>query len=102
MSAYIIIPTICITNYPFYLFYFVKAISCIPLSRNTLLSADSGHPEHVTSDIPVGQFLRLRRICSDEGEFQQEKKDYITGLVTEANRANTLRRAINIAEEGFY
>lgn len=46
-----------------------------PLLGNTLLHVDSGHPRHVSCRIPVGQFLRLCRICSEERDFQQEKKE---------------------------
>ncbi|KAG5281304.1 hypothetical protein AALO_G00069700 [Alosa alosa] len=37
-----------------------------PLSRNTLLRADSHHPKQLIKNIPIGQFLQLRRNCSSE------------------------------------
>ncbi|KAL2083083.1 hypothetical protein ACEWY4_020856 [Coilia grayii] len=42
-----------------------------PLSRNTLLRADSHHPKQLIKNIPIGQFLRLRRNCSSDAEFEQ-------------------------------
>lgn len=46
-----------------------------PLSRNTLLRAESNHPKHLVKNIPVGQFLRLRRNCSTDSEFQSKAVD---------------------------
>uniref|UniRef100_A0A803JYE2 Helix-turn-helix domain-containing protein n=1 Tax=Xenopus tropicalis TaxID=8364 RepID=A0A803JYE2_XENTR len=43
-----------------------------PITRNTLLHAKSGHPRSCIRGIPVGQFLRLRRICSTWDTFQQQ------------------------------
>ncbi len=40
-----------------------------PLSRNTLLRADSHHPKQLINNIPIGQFLRLKRKCSTDDEF---------------------------------
>lgn len=41
-----------------------------PLSRNTLLKADSNHQKQLIQNIPIGQFLRLRRNCSNIMDFQ--------------------------------
>ena len=43
-----------------------------PLSRNTLLRAESNHPRRLIQNIPVGQFLRLRRNCKTEAEFENK------------------------------
>lgn len=37
--------------------------------RNTILHASSFHPDHTIQNIPYGQFVRLRRICSDENDY---------------------------------
>lgn len=42
-----------------------------PLSRNTILRADSHHPKQLIKNIPIGQFLRLRRNCSNDAEFER-------------------------------
>lgn len=44
-----------------------------PLSRNTLLHADSNRPVQLQRNIPMGQFLRLRRNCSSPEEFKSKK-----------------------------
>ena len=38
--------------------------------RNTILRADSFHPSHLISNIPMGQFQRLRRICDSDNDFE--------------------------------
>ena len=35
------------------------------------LRRDSCHPAHVKKNLPYSQFLRLRRLCSDEAQFQK-------------------------------
>ncbi|MEE6525000.1 hypothetical protein FKM82_024764 [Ascaphus truei] len=41
-------------------------------SRNTFLKADSNHPRSLIRGIPNGQFLCLRRLCSNEDSFHQQ------------------------------
>jgi len=38
-------------------------------SHSYLLSRSSSHPSHVKNSIPFSQFLRLRRLCSDDSDF---------------------------------
>nr|XP_033806226.1 uncharacterized protein LOC117363075 [Geotrypetes seraphini] len=40
-----------------------------PTDRNNLLQYDSFHPKHLRNNIPTGQFLRLRRLCSTVEEY---------------------------------
>ncbi|CAJ0944899.1 unnamed protein product [Ranitomeya imitator] len=44
-------------------------------STNSLLHASSAHPRHVVQSVPTGQFLRLRRICSDTKDFERQADD---------------------------
>eukprot|EP00079_Xenopus_tropicalis_P032370 XP_017946141.1 PREDICTED: uncharacterized protein LOC108645441 [Xenopus tropicalis] len=44
-------------------------------SANTLLEATSCHPRHSILNIPYSQFLRIRRICSEETEFMSQSTD---------------------------
>lgn len=69
-----------------------------PFSGNNLLRADSGYPSHLTCGILVGQFLRLRRVCSEEGDFQQEKKDMCERFIARGYKPSTLNRAQGIVE----
>ncbi|KAM4044171.1 uncharacterized protein ACNLHF_008225 isoform 1-T2 [Anomaloglossus baeobatrachus] len=42
---------------------------------NSLLSAKSSHPPQVINSIPTGQFLRARRVCSDNVLFEGQAAD---------------------------
>lgn len=44
-------------------------------AANTLLLATSHHPRSLIHGIPVGQFLRTRRNCSEDNEFLQESRE---------------------------
>lgn len=43
--------------------------------RNTILHASSFHPDHITNNIPYGQFIRLKRICSNQDDFEVKAND---------------------------
>ncbi|CAJ0941415.1 unnamed protein product [Ranitomeya imitator] len=45
-----------------------------PTATNTLLHATSLHPRATIKGIPTGQFLRLKRICSDNYSFEEQAK----------------------------
>ena len=34
----------------------------------------SSHPSHVKNSIPFSQFLRLRRLCSDDSDFSEKSE----------------------------
>ena len=34
----------------------------------------SSHPSHVKNSIPFSQFLRLRRLCSDDSDFSKKSE----------------------------
>ena len=64
-----------------------------PTDRKNYLPFDSAHPYSCTKGLPYGQFLRIRRICSDESDFthhcvkkaaQMRQKGYLLALLTEA------------------
>lgn len=38
-----------------------------------MLRADSHHPPRLKKEIPVGQFLRIKRNCTKTSEFRKEK-----------------------------
>ena len=42
-----------------------------PTDRQAYLHRDSAHPYHLKKSIPYGQTLRLRRLCSDDTEFNK-------------------------------
>ncbi|CAJ0923661.1 unnamed protein product [Ranitomeya imitator] len=44
-------------------------------SVNSLLHSSSQHPYHLIKNIPTGQFLRARRICSSNELFEKQAQD---------------------------
>ncbi|CAJ0967759.1 unnamed protein product [Ranitomeya imitator] len=42
------------------------------MATNALLHFTSSHPPKLKSSIPIGQFLRARRICSDDNSFRNQ------------------------------
>ncbi|XP_073412148.1 ficolin-1-B-like isoform X2 [Dendrobates tinctorius] len=46
----------------------------IPTATNSFLEATSSHPRATIKGILVGQFLRLKRICSEENDFLAQSK----------------------------
>ncbi|XP_069606611.1 uncharacterized protein [Ranitomeya imitator] len=45
-----------------------------PTATNSLLHASSLHPRSTTNSIPIGQFLRIKRICSEEAQFEAQSR----------------------------
>ena len=52
-----------------------------PTDSHLYLDNSSCHPEHEIKNIPKGQFLRLRRICSDITDFIRECNRYIAYFI---------------------
>lgn len=44
-------------------------------ATNSLLHFQSFHPEHLRRGIPKGQFLRVRRNCTNDSDFKEEADD---------------------------
>ena len=40
-----------------------------PTDAHLYLNKTSNHPRHVTKNLPKGQFIRIRRICSEFSEY---------------------------------
>ena len=40
-----------------------------PTDAFLYLNKESDHPTHITKNIPKGQFIRIRRICSEKEDF---------------------------------
>ena len=59
-----------------------------PTNSHNYLLHSSSHPQHVKNAISFSQFLRLRRLCSDDTDFN---KCYETSNFTERrNRQNSI------------
>ena len=46
-----------------------------PTDSHGYLLYSSSHPSHVKNSIPYSQFLRLRRLCSDDSEFSLKSEE---------------------------
>ena len=45
-----------------------------PTDSHSYLLHSSSHPAHVKNSIPYSQFLRLRRLCSDDTDFSEKQR----------------------------
>ena len=52
-----------------------------PTDSHLYLNVNSCHPEHVIKNIPKGQLLRLRRICSNTTDFIHQCNTYINYFI---------------------
>ena len=46
-----------------------------PTDSHSYLLHSSSHPAHVKNSIPHSQFLRLRRLCSDDTDFSEKAEE---------------------------
>ena len=72
-----------------------------PTDSHSYLLYSSSHPSHVKNSIPFSQFLRLRRLCSDDSDFSEkseamcqffDKRGYPVSVV-QAGRQSALQTA---------
>lgn len=64
-----------------------------PTERNSLLQYGSHHPRGFKDNLPVGQFLRIRRNCSTRGNYIQESEVLSERLISRSYPARMVRRA---------
>ena len=84
-----------------------KRISTSLYSKETdahlYLNAKSSHPRHVIKNLPKGQFIRIRRICSEDSEFdrhaRQTKKYFVQRGFTEKHLQETIESVKRISRE---
>ncbi|XP_073478692.1 uncharacterized protein [Aquarana catesbeiana] len=62
---------------------------------NTLLHANSFHPEPLKRSIPYSQFLRLKRNCSNNEDFQHEADKLTIRLMNRGYSKSSLKKAFN-------
>ncbi|CAJ0947054.1 unnamed protein product [Ranitomeya imitator] len=66
-----------------------------PTATSSLLKYRSFHPAHTKRGVPIGQFLRARRNCTEDNDFQVEARD----LTSRLKGRNYPRRCISVAYE---
>jgi len=64
---------------------------CKPTDAHLYLNAKSSHPQHVIRNIPKGQFIRLRRICSDTTNYIKHSRKYIEYFTDAGYNSNKLK-----------
>lgn len=66
-----------------------------PSAGNMILHASSSHPEPLVESIPYSQYLRLRRNCSRDSDFQSTSKDLYYRLQSRGYSHKCLKHAYN-------
>ncbi|CAJ0965458.1 unnamed protein product [Ranitomeya imitator] len=63
-----------------------------PTSTNSLLHYSSSHPASTIRGIPIGQFLRARRICSQQEAFEEQAVDLVCRFSNRGYSKKSIRR----------
>ncbi|CAJ0927185.1 unnamed protein product [Ranitomeya imitator] len=66
---------------------------------NSLLHARSAHPRHTIKAIPKGQFIRARRICDSEEEFENQARDLTQRLFRRGYMPDDVERGYQQAKD---
>ncbi|CAJ0961224.1 unnamed protein product [Ranitomeya imitator] len=66
---------------------------------NSFLHASSSHPQPLISSIPVGQFLRAKRICSSEENFKEQANILTTRFQERGYSNRSIKRGLKRAEK---
>ena len=65
-----------------------------PTDRTRYLHKESDHPKHVKEGIAKGQFRRLRRICSEDGDYLKYGKQVEEKLVSRGYGRNQVKKSM--------
>ena len=65
-----------------------------PTDAFLYLNKTSDHPSHVTRNIPKGQFIRIRRICSDKKDFFSNCERLSSFFIKRGYKQDALQRSI--------
>lgn len=64
-----------------------------PSADNSLVHATSSHPGPLVASVPYGQYLRLRRNCSENSHFETEAKALQNRLLSRCYSRKCLKKA---------
>ena len=74
-----------------------KDLYCKPTDRHQYLQQNSCHPHHTKTSIPYSQSLRLRRICSQDEDFERRTEQLKEHLRLRGYHAQEVEPAIQRA-----
>ncbi|XP_075707682.1 uncharacterized protein LOC142742114 isoform X2 [Rhinoderma darwinii] len=67
-------------------------------SVNALLHSSSSHPSQTIQAIPIGQFLRIRRICSSDSLFERQANDLKDHFLERGYSMRSIKKAYQRAK----
>ena len=76
---------------------FATSVSYKPTDSHSYLLFSSSHPNHTKQYIPYSQFLRLRRLCRDDKDFETKSLEMRTFFVERGYPTHLLDSAIQKA-----
>ena len=65
-----------------------------PTDAHMYLNTSSNHPKHVIKNIPKGQFIRIRRICSNLDKYKRNSAKLNEFLVKRGYNQKSLKSAM--------
>ena len=65
-----------------------------PTDSHSYLLYSSSHPSHVKNSIPYSQFLRLRRLCSDDSDFGSKSDEMCKFFAERCYPSSTVTSAL--------
>ena len=72
---------------------------CKPTDTHQYLHKGSCHPWHTKKAIPYGQALKIRRICSEDGNFQERSEDLVGWLTNRGYEEGFVREQVDRVQE---
>ena len=66
-----------------------------PTDACQYLNTSSNHPKHVISNIPKGQFIRIRRICSNKEDYWESSNKLSIELISRGYHKKKLSEVMN-------
>ena len=72
---------------------------CKPIDTPQYLHKGSCHPWHTKKAIPHGQALRIRRICSEYGSFQERSEELVGWLTNRGYEEGFVREQVDRVKE---
>ena len=69
-----------------------------PTDAHMYLHYDSSHPKHCKTSLPYSQFLRIRRICSKDEDFEYNARKHIRHFLNRGYPPQLLQKAYNKAK----